>query len=57
MLSEIFEPFRRMDGERTATTTGLGLGLSIVRAIANVHGATVATRPVDRGGLQVEVRF
>jgi signal transduction histidine kinase len=57
MLSEIFEPFRRMDGERTATATGLGLGLSIVRAIADVHGAAVAARPVDGGGLQVEVRF
>jgi signal transduction histidine kinase len=57
MIAEIFEPFRRLDGERTATTTGLGLGLSIVRAIADVHGATLATRPVDGGGLQVEVRF
>jgi signal transduction histidine kinase len=57
MLSEIFEPFRRMDGERTATATGLGLGLSIVQAIAEVHGAAVGVRPVDGGGLQVDVRF
>lgn len=57
MLSEIFEPFRRVDGERTATATGLGLGLSIVRAIADVHRASVGVRPVDGGGLQVEVRF
>jgi signal transduction histidine kinase len=57
MLSEIFEPFRRMDGERTATAGGLGLGLSIVQAIAEVHGAAVGVRPVDGGGLQVDVRF
>ncbi len=57
MTAEIFEPFRRVDGERTATATGLGLGLSIVRAIADVHGAAVGARPVDGGGLQLEVRF
>jgi signal transduction histidine kinase len=57
MISEIFEPFRRMDGERTATATGVGLGLSIVRAIADVHGATIDAGPVDGGGLRVRVRF
>jgi len=59
MLSEIFEPFRRGSGsgERTATAPGLGLGLSIVHAIADVHGAAVVARPVDGGGLEVEVRF
>jgi signal transduction histidine kinase len=57
MISEIFEPFRRLDGERTATTTGLGLGLSIVQAIADVHEASVVATPPDGGGLRVEVRF
>jgi len=57
MISEIFEPFRRADGERTATAAGLGLGLSIVRAIADVHGAAVEAGPVEGGGLRVEVRF
>ena len=57
MIAEIFEPFRRLSGERTATTTGVGLGLAIVQAIADVHSATLAARPVDGGGLQVEVRF
>jgi signal transduction histidine kinase len=57
MISEIFEPFRRMDGERTATAAGLGLGLSIVRAIADLHGAAVEAGPVEGGGLRVEMRF
>ena len=57
MIDEIFEPFRRLDDERTATATGVGLGLSIVRAIADVHGAAIAVRPVDRGGLRVEAPF
>jgi signal transduction histidine kinase len=56
-ISEIFEPFRRMDGERTATVTGVGLGLSIVRAIADLHGATIDAGPVQGGGLRVRVRF
>lgn len=57
MISEIFEPFRRAAGERTATATGVGLGLSIVRAIADVHGAAIEAVPVKGGGLKVEVRF
>jgi signal transduction histidine kinase len=58
MVPELFEPFRRMGGERTATATaGVGLGLSIVRAIADVHGAAIDAGPVRGGGLRVEVRF
>ncbi|WP_158840210.1 sensor histidine kinase [Saccharothrix deserti] len=54
----LFRPFRRLD--RVATTTGdrgLGLGLSIVRAIAAAHGATVTATPGADGGLAVTVRF
>ena len=36
---------------------GLGMGLSIVAAIAAAHDATVAVRPGTDGGLVVEVRF
>ncbi|WP_231499884.1 sensor histidine kinase [Saccharothrix sp. NRRL B-16314] len=54
----LFRPFRRLD--RVATTTGergLGLGLSIVRAITAAHGATVTATPGADGGLAVTVRF
>lgn len=57
MTSEIFEPFRRVNGERTATATGLGLGLSIVQAVADLHHAAILTHPLDGGGLRVEVQF
>lgn len=57
MTSEIFEPFRRIDGERTATATGLGLGLSIVQAVAELHHAAIQTHPLQAGGLRVEVQF
>lgn len=49
----IFEPFRRLRSARTGT--GVGLGLSIVRAIAAAHGGSVRAEPIADGGLQVEV--
>lgn len=48
----IFEPFRRLRSARTGT--GVGLGLSIVRAIATAHGGSVRAEPIADGGLQVE---
>ncbi|HEY6318397.1 MAG TPA: hypothetical protein VI462_10990 [Acidimicrobiia bacterium] len=48
-----------MDGPSDATVTmeGLGLGLSIVAAIAGAHGASVTSRARRAGGLDIEVRF
>ncbi|MEU4764385.1 ATP-binding protein [Actinosynnema sp. NPDC023794] len=54
----LFRPFRRLDRDETTTgDRGLGLGLSIVRAIAAAHGATVTATPGADGGLAVAVRF
>ena len=57
----IFEPFRRLGGERTGTgrsnNRGFGLGLSIVRAVARAHGGEVDARPRPGGGLVVTVRL
>lgn len=49
----LFEPFERLDGD----AGGLGLGLSIVRAVATAHGAELSCRALDEGGLEVEVGF
>jgi signal transduction histidine kinase len=49
----LLEPFER--GGRTGDGRGAGLGLSIVRAIAEAHGGDVALRARDAGGLDVEV--
>jgi signal transduction histidine kinase len=52
----LFQPFRRL-GQRPARRDGHGLGLSIVRAIATAHNATIAAQPRPGGGLIIEVIF
>jgi len=56
-VETIFQPFRRLGRERAGSlaTRGLGLGLSIVRAIANVHGGKATAVPRPGGGLIVTV--
>jgi len=54
-VSELFEPFRRGPVARTAHTRGSGLGLSIVRAVAEAHDGTVTAEAVPGGGLEVRV--
>ncbi|GAA3554948.1 ATP-binding protein [Amycolatopsis ultiminotia] len=53
----IFEPFRRLDGERTGDSRNAGLGLSIVRSVAAAHDGEATARPGARGGLIVDVRL
>jgi signal transduction histidine kinase len=52
-VAELFEPFRRAAADRTGG--GMGLGLSIVRAVVRAHGGTVRAEPVPGGGLAVTV--
>jgi len=54
---QLFEPFHRGVATRTGESNGHhGLGLSIVRAIADAHGATVTAKPQSGGGLSVTFR-
>jgi signal transduction histidine kinase len=53
----LFEPFRRLGQQRVGDSGRQGLGLSIVRAIANAHGATVDASPGPNGGLAVVITF
>jgi signal transduction histidine kinase len=56
-LDRLQQPFQRLGADRIHRGEGHGLGLSIVHAIATAHGATVTTRALADGGLDVEVRF
>jgi signal transduction histidine kinase len=54
-VETIFEPFRRLAGDRTRSERGVGLGLSIVRAVARAHGGEATAVPRPGGGLTVTV--
>jgi signal transduction histidine kinase len=54
-LETIFQPFRRLSGERASPGRGLGLGLSIVAAVTRAHGGQVAATPGEGGGLVIRV--
>ena len=53
--SRIFERFHRVDPARAAETGGAGLGLAIVRRIAQLHGGGVRYRPVKPHGSLFEI--
>jgi signal transduction histidine kinase len=54
-VPRLFEAFRRGHRDRTGSGRGAGLGLSIVRAVAEAHGGTVTANAVPGGGLEVIV--
>jgi signal transduction histidine kinase len=56
-VEELFQPFRQLGTQRIRNGEGHGLGLAIVRAIADAHGATLTARVRPRGGLDIEVSF
>ncbi len=63
-VPSLFAPFRRLatterhaDSTLASTSRGAGLGLSIVRSVANAHGGDVHATPRDDGGLTVNVRL
>jgi signal transduction histidine kinase len=56
-LDRLFQPFQRLDRRRANYKDGHGLGLSIVRAIATAHNATITAHPRSDGGLCVSVIF
>jgi signal transduction histidine kinase len=56
-LARLFQPFERGGAARTGTSDGLGLGLSIVAAIAEAHGAWLQASSLTDGGLRVQAGF
>jgi signal transduction histidine kinase len=51
MLETMFKPFERGDPSRNRTTGGIGLGLSIARAIAQEHGGSLVLKAREGGGI------
>jgi signal transduction histidine kinase len=56
-LTRLFGPFQRAGTTRSRSDEGLGLGLSIVDAIATAHDAKIEATPRPNGGLDITVRF
>jgi len=55
--SVVFEPFQREEDSRSREFGGSGLGLSVVKAIAEAHGGTVGAEARPEGGLEIIVRL
>lgn len=55
--AHIFEPFYRVDKARSRTQGGSGLGLALVRAIADAHGARLALESEPGKGTTFRVSF
>jgi signal transduction histidine kinase len=53
----VFEPFVRLEGSRNADTGGAGLGLTLVKAIAEGHGGAVTLENRGNGGLRARLRL
>jgi signal transduction histidine kinase len=56
-VERLFQPFQRLGGSRVRNAGGHGLGLAIVRAIADAHDAIVTARAREGGGLEIDVIF
>jgi signal transduction histidine kinase len=56
-LQRLTQPFQRLAPDRVGHRDGLGLGLSIVAAIAGAHEATLDVQAGRHGGPEIEVRF
>jgi signal transduction histidine kinase len=55
--SRVFEPFVRLERSRNEETGGLGLGLTLVKSIAEGHGGAVILEDRPQGGLRARLRL
>lgn len=56
-IAQLAQPFRRVGAERTRSTPGHGLGLSIVAAVAGAHGGKLELCARAEGGLRVQIEL
>ena len=55
--NEAFRPFVRLDQSRNAETGGTGLGLTIARDVARVHGGDLFLETSPHGGLRARIHL
>lgn len=53
----VLQPFTRLDDSRSRDTGGFGLGLAIVRRIADRHGGSTRVSRAPLGGARLEIRW
>lgn len=56
-MNAVFQPFQRIETSRSQATGGAGLGLAIVRQLAETHGWQVEMSNRPGGGLEVWLRL
>ncbi|HRO63749.1 ATP-binding protein [Thermomonas sp.] len=57
LAERLFDAFQRGEHSRSRESGGSGLGLAVVRAIAQAHGGQASCRPSPRGGSVFEIRW
>jgi signal transduction histidine kinase len=55
--ARIFEPFYRRGSEMRRETRGIGIGLSIVKHIAEAHGGRVVVRSTEGAGSRFAIEL
>jgi signal transduction histidine kinase len=56
-LARVFTPFEKIHDQKTRRRSGAGLGLALVKSIAELHGGTVALSSVEGQGTTVTLRM
>ena len=56
-LSQVFDPFFRVDDSRTQRTGGFGLGLAIAKRAMLLHKGHIYAKNLPQGGLSVVLTF
>ena len=55
--TRVFEPFVRLEASRSSETGGTGLGLTLVKAIAESHGGSIVLENRSQGGLRARLHL